>query len=169
MQGLDPKSTASLFAKAQCMGEKTVGDDDCFVLKVSAERSDMLERSEGPAAEVIRHALYGYFCQKTGLLMYLEDSHLTRVEFPQSDNEAVFWETTIGSSIDDYRDVDGVLIAHQGRSIATIFRCGEISMQYSRTRMEEIWSMDDVVFNVPGLSVDYFIPPADIFDNLHSP
>jgi hypothetical protein len=30
--------------------------------------------------------------------------------------------------------------------------------------MEEVWRIDDVVFNVPGLSMDYFIPPADIFD-----
>ncbi|KAM5586895.1 hypothetical protein ABKV19_005697 [Rosa sericea] len=162
IQGLDPKSTASLFAKAQCLGEKRIGDDDCFVLKVSADREAVMERSEGPA-EVIRHALYGYFCQKSGLLIYLEDSHLTRVETPE--NETVYWETTIGSSIADYRDVDGVLIAHQGRSIATVFRCGELSMEYTRTRMEEVWNIDDVVFNVPGLSMDYFIAPADIYDS----
>ncbi|KAF3448798.1 hypothetical protein FNV43_RR09511 [Rhamnella rubrinervis] len=168
IQGLDPKSTASLFEKAQCMGEKRIGDDDCFVLKVSADRAAVMERSEGPA-EVIRHALYGYFCQKSGLLIYLEDSHLTRVETPENEGETVYWETTIGSSIGDYRDVDGVLIAHQGRSIATIFRCGELSMEYTRTRMEEVWNIDDVVFNVPGLSMDYFIPPADIIHTLHSP
>lgn len=163
IQGLDPKSTASLFANAQCLGEKRIGDNDCFVLKVSADRAAVMERSEGHA-EVIRHALYGYFCQKSGLLIYLEDSHLTRVESPENESEDVYWETTIGSSIGDYRDVDGVLIAHQGRSIATIFRCRELSMQYTRTRMEEVWSIDDVVFNVPGLSVDSFLPPADIVD-----
>ncbi|XP_015889633.1 uncharacterized protein LOC107424358 [Ziziphus jujuba] len=169
IQGLDPKSTASLFAKAKCMGEKRIGDDDCFVLKVSADPAAVMERSEG-SAEVIRHALYGYFCQKSGMLIYLEDSHLTRVETPDNDPaEIVYWETTIGSSIGDYRDVDGIMIAHQGRSIATIFRCGELSMHYTRTRMEEIWSIDDVVFNVPGLSMDYFIPPADILHTLHSP
>ena len=166
-QGLDPKSTASLFAKAQCLGEKRIGDDDCFVLKVSADRAAVMERSEGHA-EVIRHALYGYFCQKSGLLIYLEDSHLTRVESPPAADEAsaetVYWETTIGSSIGDYRDVDGVMIAHHGRSIATIFRCSELSMQYTRTRMEELWSIDDAVFNVPGLSADSFLPPADILD-----
>ncbi|KAK0596122.1 hypothetical protein LWI29_012994 [Acer saccharum] len=166
IQGLDPKSTASLFAKAQCLGEKRIGDDECFVLKVAADRAAVMERSEGPA-EVIRHVLYGYFCQKSGLLIYLEDSHLTRVlHTPENNNvDTVYWETTIGSSIGDYRDVDGLLIAHQGRSIATVFRFGEVSMQHSRTRMEEIWSIDDVVFNVPGLSMDYFIPPADIIDN----
>ncbi|XP_058072264.1 uncharacterized protein LOC131221131 isoform X2 [Magnolia sinica] len=161
IQGLDPKSTASTFAKAQCLGEKRIGDDDCFVLKVAADRATVVERSDG-SAEVIRHVLYGYFNQRTGLLIYMEDSHLTRVQAPGAD--AVYWETTIGSSIEDYREVDGVLIAHCGRSIATIFRFGEVSMQHTRTRMEEVWRIDDVVFNVPGLSIDYFIPPADIFD-----
>ncbi|KAK4439531.1 hypothetical protein Salat_0288000 [Sesamum alatum] len=161
IQGLDPKSTAGLFAKAQCLGEKRIGDDDCFVLKVAADRAAVMERNEGPA-EVIRHVLYGYFSQKSGLLIYMEDSHLTRVHSP--DNDSVYWETTIGSSIGDYRDVDGVLIAHQGRTVATVFRFGETSMQHTRTRMEEMWRIHDVVFNVPGLSIDSFIPPADIFD-----
>ncbi|KAI3456646.1 hypothetical protein Pfo_013309 [Paulownia fortunei] len=161
IQGLDPKSTASLFAKAQCLGEKRIGDDDCFVLKVAADRAAVMERNEGPA-EVIRHVLYGYFSQKSGLLIYMEDSHLTRVH--SQENDTVYWETTIGSSIGDYRDVDGVLIAHQGRTVATVFRFGETSMEHTRTRMEEMWWIQDVVFNVPGLSGDSFIPPADIFD-----
>ncbi|KAF8408562.1 hypothetical protein HHK36_004625 [Tetracentron sinense] len=164
--GLDPKSSASLFAKAQCLGEKRIGDEDCFVLKVAADRAAVMERSEGPA-EVIRHVLYGYFSQRSGLLIYMEDSHLTRVQAPESD--AVYWETTNGSSVEDYRDIDGLLIAHQGRTVATVFRFGEVSMQHSRTRMEEAWRIDDVVFNVPGLSVDHFIPPADLFDAHHSP
>lgn len=176
MQGLDPKSTASLFAKAQCLGEKQIGDEDCFVLKVSADRADVIERNEGPA-EVLRHVLYGYFSQKSGLLVYMEDSHLTRVHVLSDNNNnnhnninnsgeaVVYWETTIGSSIEDYRDVDGVLIAHEGRTIATVFRFAEGSMEHSRTRLEEMWRIDDVVFNVPGLSIDSFIPPADIFDS----
>ncbi|KAL5978759.1 hypothetical protein ACLOJK_029876 [Asimina triloba] len=159
--GLDPKSTASTFAQAQCLGEKRVGEEECFVLKAAADRATIVERSDG-AAEVIRHVLYGYFSQRSGLLVYMEDSHLTRIQPPGAD--AVYWETTIGSSVEDYREVDGVLIAHCGRSVATIFRFGDVSMQHSRTRMEEVWRIDDVVFNVPGLSVDYFIPPADIFD-----
>ncbi|KAL6546930.1 hypothetical protein OROMI_022651 [Orobanche minor] len=163
IQGLDPKSTASLFAKAQCLGEKRIGNDDCFVLKVAADRAAVMERNEGPA-EVIRHVLYGYFSQKSGLLVYMEDSHLTRVHSPNQ-NDTVYWETTIGSSIGDYRDVDGVLIAHQGRTVATVFRFGETSMEHTRTRMEELWWIQDVVFNVPGLSGDSFIPPADIFDS----
>ncbi|XP_058218360.1 uncharacterized protein LOC131329284 [Rhododendron vialii] len=196
IQGLDPKSTANLFGEAQCLGEKRIGEEDCFVLRVAADRTAVMERNEGPA-EVIRHVLYGYFSQKTGLLIYLEDSHLTRVQPITPPDEAanfnknsksntssshnketrtVYWETTIGSTIGDYREVDGVLIAHGGRTIATIFRFGEQSSSatatpsasteqyyhYSRTRMEEIWRIDDVVFNVPGLSLDSFIPPSDI-------
>ncbi|XP_010539570.1 PREDICTED: uncharacterized protein LOC104813603 [Tarenaya hassleriana] len=181
IQGLDPKTTAGLFMKAQCLGERRIGDDDCFVLKVSADRSALSERSDaGAPAEVIRHALYGYFCQKSGLLIYLEDSHLTRVttamatspptNSPASvEDEAMYWETTIGSSIGDYRDVDGVAVAHCGRAVATVFRFEEASLQYSRMRMEEMWRIDDVVFDVPGLSHDSFIPPADIFgDDNHN-
>ncbi|CAN8240409.1 unnamed protein product [Cochlearia groenlandica] len=169
IQGLDPKTTASLFAKAQCLGEKRIGDDDCFVLKVSADRDSLIERNDaGAPAEVIRHALYGYFCQKSGLLIYLEDSHLTRVVTISPEDEAVYWETTIGSSIGDYRDVEGVAVAHCGRAVATVFRFGETSLKYSRTRMEEIWRIDDVVFDVKGLSLDSFIPPADIFQDDHN-
>ncbi|CAI9087971.1 OLC1v1022190C1 [Oldenlandia corymbosa var. corymbosa] len=185
IQGLDPKSTASLFTgkAAQCMGEKRIGEEDCFVIKVAADRASVMERNDGPAgAEVIRHVLYGYFSQRSGLLIYLEDSHLTRVLVnpqeainvdhrnydPYADDlaPAVYWETTIGSSIGDYRDVDGVLIAHRGRTVATVFRFGETSsQQYWRTTMEELWTIHDVVFDVPGLSVDSFIPPADIWDS----
>lgn len=201
MQGLDPKSTAKLFGEAQCLGEKRIGEEDCFVLRVAADRAAVMERNDGPA-EVIRHVLYGYFSQRTGLLRYLEDSHLTRVQpitppaavangnfykcnknnvsNTNKETTTVYWETTIGSTIGDYREVDGVLIAHGGRTIATIFRFGEQSSStstsaasasgyasmehyhYSRTRMEEIWRIDDVVFNVPGLSLDSFIPPSDI-------
>ncbi|XP_057485603.1 uncharacterized protein LOC130771913 [Actinidia eriantha] len=185
IQGLDPKSTARLFGEAQCLGEKRIGDEDCFVLKVAADWTALMERNEG-AAEVIRHVLYGYFSQKSGLLIYMEDSHLTRVgsnsnnmnhEDTETDDTVVYWETTIGSSIGDYREVNGLLIAHEGRTIATVFRFGEQQQQqqqgsgsgdgqheyYSRTRMEETWRIDDVVFNVPGLSLDSFLPPADIF------
>ncbi|XP_042068192.1 uncharacterized protein LOC121811404 [Salvia splendens] len=163
IQGLEPKSTAGLFGKAQCLGEKRIGDDECFVLKVGADREAVMERNEGPA-EVIRHVLYGYFSQRSGLLIYMEDSHLTRVHSEGLDT--VYWETTIGSSIADYRGVDGLLIAHQGRTVATVFRFGDSSMEHSRTRMEELWTINDVVFDVPGLSADSFIPPADIFHTI---
>lgn len=31
----------------------------------------------------------------------------------------------------------------------------------TRTRMEEVWSIEEVDFNVKGLSTDCFLPPAD--------
>lgn len=161
VQGLDPNTTASMFAKAQCVGEKIVGNDDCFVLKVCTDREAIEERNEA-SAEVIRHVLYGYFSQKSGLLIYIEDSHLTRVQSPAM--ETVYWETTFGSSIEDYREVDGVLIAHRGTSTATVFRFGEARDIHSRTKMEETWRIDDVVFDVPGLSCDCFIPPTDVLN-----
>ncbi|GLJ53686.1 hypothetical protein SUGI_1145340 [Cryptomeria japonica] len=162
LQGLDPRTTAIMFANARCVGEKKIGDEDCFILKLSADPSILQERSDGPA-EIIRHVLFGYFSQKTGLLVYMEDSHLTRIQ--ATGISTVYWETTIETTINDYQAVDGVMIAHSGRSIVTLFKFGEIAMDHTKTRMEETWTIDDVVFNVPGLSMDCFIPPADVIGN----
>jgi len=161
-QGLDPLSTAGLFAEARCVGEKKVGDEDCFILKLSADAETLRQRSEGPA-EIIRHVLFGYFSQRTGLLVHVEDSHLTRIQ-PHAGGDAVYWETTISSFLEDYRAVDdgGVVIAHAGRSAVTLFRFGEMAMSHTKTRMEEAWTIQEAAFNVPGLSTDCFIPPADI-------
>lgn len=54
------------------------------------------------------------------------------------------------------------MIAHSGRSAVTLFRFGEVAMSHTKTRMEEAWSIEEVAFNVPGLSMDCFIPPTDI-------
>ncbi|XP_022876312.1 uncharacterized protein LOC111394632 [Olea europaea var. sylvestris] len=159
LQGLDPRTTASMFSNAICIGEKKINGDDCFILKLSADPQTLGARSEGPA-EIIRHVLFGYFSQKTGLLVHMEDSHLTRI---QSDGgDAVYWETTINSYLDDYRSVEGIMIAHSGRSIVTLFRFGEMAMSHTKTRMEEAWTIEEVAFNIPGLSMDCFIPPADL-------
>jgi hypothetical protein len=69
----------------------------------------------------------------------------------------VYWETTTSSALEDYRAVEGVMIAHSGRSAATLFRFGEAAMSHTKTRMEEAWSIEEVAFNVPGLSTDCFI------------
>lgn len=159
MQGLDPRTTASMFADAVCIGEKNINGDDCFILKVSADHRTLKARSEGPA-EIIRHVLFGYFSQKTGLLVQMEDSHLTRIQ--SNGGDAVYWETTTNSFLDDYRPVEGIMIAHSGHSIVTLFRFGEMAMSHTKTRMEEAWTIEEVAFNVPGLSVDCFIPPADL-------
>ncbi|KAL6855954.1 hypothetical protein ACP4OV_018756 [Aristida adscensionis] len=160
LQGLDPLTTAGLFAEARCVGEKKVNGEECFILKLSADPQTLKLRSEGPA-EIIRHVLFGYFSQRTGLIVQIEDSHLTRIQ-PHAGGDAVYWETTISSALEDYRAVEGIMIAHAGRSAVTLFRFGEAAMSHTKTRMEEAWSIEEVAFNVPGLSVDCFIPPADI-------
>lgn len=160
LQGLDPLTTASMFANARCIGEKKVNGEDCFILKLSADSQTLKTRSEG-AGEIIRHVLFGYFSQKTGLLIYMEDSHLTRIQ-SNTGTDSVYWETTINSFINDYRPVEGVMIAHSGRSVVSLFRFGEAAMSHSKTRMEEAWTVEEVAFNVPGLSMDCFIPPADL-------
>ncbi|KAG1368600.1 hypothetical protein COCNU_14G010680 [Cocos nucifera] len=160
LQGLDPLTTASMFAEAQCIGEKKVNGEDCFILKLCADPGTLKARSEGPA-EIIRHVLFGYFSQKTGLLIQMDDSHLTRIQ-SNGGGDAVYWETTVNSFIEDYRPVEGLMIAHSGRSVVTLFRFGEVAMSHTKSRMEEVWTIEEVAFNVPGLSLDCFIPPADI-------
>ncbi|KAH6767075.1 glutamyl-tRNA amidotransferase subunit A [Perilla frutescens var. hirtella] len=159
LQGLDPGTTASMFANAVCIGEKNINGDDCFILKVAADHHTLKARSEGPA-EIIRHVLFGYFSQKTGLLVQMEDSHLTRIQ--SNGGEAVYWETTTNSFLDDYRPVEGIMVAHSGHSVVTLFRFGEMAMSHTKTRMEEAWTIEEVAFNVPGLSMDCFIPPAEL-------
>ncbi|CAI8606263.1 unnamed protein product [Vicia faba] len=159
LQGLDPRTTASMFINARCIGEKKINEEDCFILKLCADPSTLKARSEGPA-EIIRHVLFGYFSQKTGLLVHLEDSHLTRIQ--NNGGDAVYWETTINSFLDDYRPVEGIMIAHSGRSVVTLFRFGETAMSHTKTKMEEAWTIEEVAFNVPGLSIDCFIPPSEL-------
>ncbi|KAE8698583.1 hypothetical protein F3Y22_tig00110597pilonHSYRG00451 [Hibiscus syriacus] len=79
LHGLDPRTTASMFSDAKCIGEKTINGEDCFILKLCTDPQTLKARSEGPA-EIIRHVLFGYFSQKTGLLVHIEDSHLTRIQ-----------------------------------------------------------------------------------------
>ncbi|ONH91842.1 hypothetical protein PRUPE_8G138900 [Prunus persica] len=159
LQGLDPRSTASMFTDARCIGERKINGEDCFILKLCADPQTLKARSEGPA-EIIRHVLFGYFSQRTGLLVHMEDSHLTRIQ--SNGGDAIYWETTINSFLDDYRPVEGIMIAHSGRSVVTLFRFGDMAMSHTKTRMEEAWTIEEVAFNVPGLSVDCFIPPADL-------
>ncbi|KAA8534132.1 hypothetical protein F0562_031675 [Nyssa sinensis] len=159
LQGLDPRSTANLFSNSICIGEKTINDEDCFVLKLEAESSALRARSSSNV-EIIRHTVWGYFSQRTGLLVQLEDSHLLRIR--ASGNESVFWETTMESLIQDYRTIDGINIAHSGRTSVSLVRFGERSESHSRTRMEEVWTIQEVDFNIKGLSMDCFLPPGDL-------
>ncbi|KMT18299.1 hypothetical protein BVRB_2g024610 [Beta vulgaris subsp. vulgaris] len=159
LQGLDPRLTANLFTNAICIGEKLVNDEDCFVLKLEANTSTLEARSSSNV-EIIRHTVWGYFSQRTGLLVQLEDTHLLRIKTSKSDS--IFWETTMESQIQDYQTIDGVNIAHSGKTSVSLFRYGENSENHSRTRMEEVWSIEEVDFNIKGLSMDCFLPPADL-------
>ncbi|XP_030551107.2 uncharacterized protein LOC115755733 [Rhodamnia argentea] len=159
LQGLDPRSTSDLFSNSVCIGEKAINDEDCFVLKLEAEPSTLRARSSSNV-EIIRHTLWGYFSQRTGLLVQLEDTHLLRIKSLSS--ESIYWETTMESLIQDYRTIDGINIAHSGRTSVSLFRFGENSESHSRTRMEEVWAIEEVDFNIKGLSMDCFLPPADL-------
>ncbi|KAE9465247.1 hypothetical protein C3L33_02845, partial [Rhododendron williamsianum] len=158
--GLDPRSTANLFSNSICIGEKTIDKEDCFVLKLEAESSTLKARSSSNV-DIIRHTIWGYFSQRTGLLTQLEDSHLLRIK-ALGDSESVFWETTMESHIQDYKTVDGINIAHAGRTAVSLFRYGESTESHSRTQMEEVWKIEEVDFNIVGLSMDCFLAPGDL-------
>ncbi|KAG9133733.1 hypothetical protein Leryth_018431 [Lithospermum erythrorhizon] len=70
-------------------------------------------------AEMIKHVMFGYFSQRSGLLVHLEDSYLTRIQSPGC--HPTYWETTMATKIEDYRAVEGgVMIAHSGKSESAI-------------------------------------------------
>ncbi|CAN6338107.1 unnamed protein product [Urochloa humidicola] len=178
VQGLDPKSTANLFSTATWVGEKCVDGDDCFVLRVDAEPSALRARS-GADVEVVRHAVWGYFSQRTGLLVRLEDSHLLRIRVHAGEAaETAYWETSMETSIGDYRAVDGINVAHAGRTVVSLSRFGggagdedgsDADAAAARggkirtcTCMEETWSIEEVDFNIMGLSTECFLPPRDM-------
>ncbi|KAL0405046.1 UNVERIFIED_CONTAM: hypothetical protein Sradi_2145400 [Sesamum radiatum] len=158
--GLDPVAISSIFSTAEYMGEKQISGVDCFVLKLSAEHADLAERSDS-TAEMIKHVTLGYFSQRSGLLVYLEDSYLTRIQTPGS--RPTYWETTMSTKVEDYRSVEGIMIAHSGKSSVIITRFGDnLRAGAGVTRMEETYAIDDLAFNVPGLSMDSFIPPQEL-------
>lgn len=161
VQGLDPLAISTVFCQAEYTGEKKISSGvDCFVLKLSANPTDLAERSDN-TAEMIKHAVFGFFSQRSGLLVYLEDSYLTRIQSPGS--QPTYWETTMSTKIEDYRSVEGVMIAHSGQSSVIITRFGDnLKLGPAFTRMEETWTIDDLAFNVPGLSMDCFISPKEL-------
>ncbi|KAK7305821.1 hypothetical protein VNO77_43733 [Canavalia gladiata] len=159
LQGLDPRSTANLFSNSICIGEKTVNNEECFILRVEAESWALRARSNRNV-EIVRHTVWGYFSQRTGLLVQLEDSHLLKLKSEESDS--IYWETNMESLIKEYRSIDGIQIAHGGNTCVSLFRFGEGPETHSRTRMEEVWQVEEVDFNIQGLSLDCFLPPSDL-------
>ncbi|KAJ0984060.1 hypothetical protein J5N97_002416 [Dioscorea zingiberensis] len=165
LQGLDPRSTANLFSNSVCIGEKTVNGDACFVLRIDAEAAALRTRSSSNV-EIIRHTVWGYFSQRTGLLVQLEDSHLLRIK--AGNEESVYWETTMESVIEDYRPIDGVNIAHSGRTTVSLSRFGNANNEHTKTRVEEVWTVEEVDFNIWGLSTDCFLPPSDLKEDVEA-
>ncbi|VVA95327.1 unnamed protein product [Arabis nemorensis] len=158
-QGLDPRCTASLFLDAVCIGEQTVNGEDCFVLKVETP-SDILKAQCSPNTEVIHHTVWGFFSQRTGLLVKFGDTKLVKVKSVRGKNDGVFWETSMESIIDDYIFVDSVNIAHGGQTVTTLYRYG--GAVNHRRRIEEKWRIEEVDFNICGLCLESFLPPSDI-------
>ncbi|KAL0878063.1 hypothetical protein Bca101_027769 [Brassica carinata] len=158
-QGLDPRCTASLFLDAVCIGEQTVNNEDCFVLKVETP-ADILKAQCSPNTEVIHHTVWGYFSQRTGLLVKFGDTKLVRVKSARGKSDGVFWETSMESIIDEYKYVDSVNIAHGGRTLTTLYRYG--GAVNHRRRIEEKWTIEEVDFNICGLSLESFLPPSDV-------
>ncbi|KAL5557261.1 hypothetical protein UlMin_039497 [Ulmus minor] len=155
LQGLDPRSTANLFLDATCIGEKIINEEDCFILKLETSPA-IREAQSGPNYEIIHHTIWGYFSQRSGLLIQFEDSRLLGMK--TKGNDDVFWETSTESVMEDYKYVDGVNIAHSGKTRVTVFRYGEQSANHKR-ELEEKWKLDEVNFNVWGLTNESFLPP----------
>lgn len=156
-QGLDPRATANLFLSAACIGEKIINGDDCFILKLETSPA-VREAQSGPNYEIIHHTIWGYFSQRSGLLVQFEDSRLLGMR--TKDQDDVFWETSLESVIEDYKYVDGVNVAHGGKTRITVFRYGEQSANHKR-EMEEKWKIEEVDFNIWGLTAESFLPPPD--------
>ncbi|OAY81467.1 hypothetical protein ACMD2_05561 [Ananas comosus] len=90
-----------------------------------------------------------------GLLVHIEDSHLTRIQ-SNTCGDAVYWETTISSFIEDYRPIDGMMIAHSGRSQVTLSGSGKCHEPHED---QDGGGVDHRGSSVQccGLSVDCFI------------
>ncbi|XP_072954823.1 uncharacterized protein [Typha angustifolia] len=160
LQGLDPISTATLFSHAACVGEKAINGDDCFVLHLDASPAALRARGRRNA-DVVRHTVRGYFSQRTGLLVQIEDAHLVQIKDP-STQEIAYWETNTESFIDGYRMVDGVHVAHSGRTTVSLVRAGEKGEGRTKSMVEETWNIEEVEFNVMGLSLECFLAPGDL-------
>ncbi|KAK7376815.1 hypothetical protein VNO80_02232 [Phaseolus coccineus] len=156
-QGLDPRCTANLFIDAVCVGEETVNKEDCFLLKVETAHY-ILQAQNTSHSEIVRHTIWGYFSQRTGLLVKFEDTKLVRLQ-PSKEKDSIFWETSMESVIEDYRNVDGINIAHCGKTVAILYRYGMAHNHHWKT--EETWRIEEVDFNICGLSMDCFLPPSD--------
>ncbi|CAH9100270.1 unnamed protein product [Cuscuta epithymum] len=158
-QGLDPRSTANLFLNGICIGEKKVGEEECFIVKVETS-AEVLKAQSTSNTNAVHHTMWGSFSQRSGLLTQFQDTKLVRLKTTSGDDDdrSVFWETNMESVLEDYRYVEGVNIAHGGKTIAMIYRYGD-DKSY-RAKIEETWRIEEIDFNICGLCRDSFLPPA---------
>ena len=66
------------------------------------------------------------------------------------------------SLIQNYRTVDGFNITHVGMTSVVLFQFSENSVAHSRIVMEGVWAIDEVDFNIKGLSMDCIFPLGDL-------
>jgi hypothetical protein len=147
-----------LFLEAASITEKKVSNEDCFVLKLETD-SNTLKAQSSSNTEIVHHIIWGYFSQRTGLLVKFEDTKLVKMK-PIKGNDNVFWETSMESVVGDYRYIEGINVAHSGKTTATLHRYG--ASHNHKRKIEETWMIDEVDFNICGLSMDCFLPPADL-------
>ncbi|KAM5556576.1 hypothetical protein ABKV19_024121 [Rosa sericea] len=153
LQGLNPRSTANLFRNSACFEDKPINKEDCFILKLKVEPSTLSSSN----VEIVRTVL-GYFSHKTGLLVKLKDSRQLRMT---AFGKHSYWESTMESYFQDYRTIDGLNIAHGGRTCVSL--CGESSEGHARRRIVKlVWALEEVGFDIKGLSVECFLPPGDL-------
>lgn len=79
-------------------------------------------------------------------------------------DSVVFWEISFESVMDDYKFVEGVNVAHGGKTRITVLRYGEKSTNHRR-EIEESWKIDEVDYNIWGLTMESFRPPSDVVGN----
>lgn len=155
---MDPRATANLFLDAACIGEKIINDEECFILKLETSPA-IRDAQSGPNFEIIHHTIWGYFSQRSGLLVQFEDSrlHTTRTK----DDNDIFWQTSLESVIEDYKYVDGINVSHSGKTRVTVSRYGEQSANHKK-ELEERWKIEEVDFNIWGLNAESFLPPSNL-------
>ncbi|XWS24345.1 hypothetical protein CRYUN_Cryun28dG0093400 [Craigia yunnanensis] len=155
-QGLDPRFTANLFSNAASAGEKKVTNQDCFILKLQIPPTTLKMQSSSNT-DIINYSIWGYFSQKTGLLIQLTDVILLRTRVNEENDDA-FWAIRIESQMDDYRKIDCINIAHAGKTYARLDKYGD--NDNGRWQIEEKWKIEEVDFNIHGLSMENFLPPS---------
>lgn len=74
-------------------------------------------------------------------------------------DDSVFYETNMASVLEDYKYVDGLNIAHSGKTLTKIYRYG--SKVSRKWKVEETWRIEEIDFDICGLSLDCFLPPAE--------